>query len=43
VSLNNARVEPALFLSRDVRDQIMSSLPAAQGGAAAEPVPPRCD
>jgi hypothetical protein len=43
VSLNNARVEPALFLSRDVRDQVMSSLPAARGGAAAEPAPPRCD
>src|SRR5205814_7197438 len=43
VSLNNARVDPALFLSRDVRDQVMSSLPAARGGAAAEPAPPRCD
>src|SRR6266568_1111003 len=40
VSLNNARVDPALFLSRDVRDQVMSSLPAARGGAAAEPAPP---
>src|SRR6266581_2698389 len=43
VSLNNARVDPALFLSRDVRDQVMSSLPAARGAAAAEPAPPRCD
>jgi murein DD-endopeptidase MepM/ murein hydrolase activator NlpD len=43
VSLNNARVEPALFLARGVRDQVLSSLPAAQGGAAAEPAPPRCD
>ena len=43
VSLNNARVDPALFLSRDVRDQVMSSLPAARGGATAEPAPPRCD
>ncbi len=43
VSLNNARVDPALFLSREVRDQVMSSLPAARGGAAAEPAPPRCD
>src|SRR5216683_6972420 len=43
VSLNNARVDPALFLSRDVRDRVMSSLPAARGGAAAEPAPPRCD
>src|SRR5713226_8634362 len=43
VSLNNARVDPALFLARDVRDRVMSSLPAARGGAAAEPAPPRCD
>jgi len=43
VSLNNARVDPALFLSREVRDQVMSSLPAARSGAAAEPAPPRCD
>src|SRR5712691_1300258 len=43
VSLNNARVDPALFLARDVRDRVMSSLPAAKGGAAAEPAPPRCD
>src|SRR6266571_714811 len=43
VSLNNARVDPALFVSRDVRDQVMSSLPAARGGAAAEAAPPRCD
>jgi len=43
VSLNNARVDPALFVSRDVRDQVVSSLPAARGGAAAEPAPPRCD
>src|SRR5207302_8702322 len=35
VSLNNARVDPALFLSREVRDQVMSSLPAARGDAAA--------
>jgi murein DD-endopeptidase MepM/ murein hydrolase activator NlpD len=43
VSLNNARVDPALFLSREVRDQVMSSLPAARDGAAAQPAPPRCD
>ena len=43
VSLNNARVDPVLFLSRDVRDQVMSSLPAARGDAAAESPPPRCD
>src|SRR3989475_1104971 len=43
VSLNNARVDPALFVSRDVRDQVVSSLPAARGGAAAEPAPPRCE
>ncbi|TMG71733.1 MAG: M23 family metallopeptidase [Betaproteobacteria bacterium] len=43
VSLNNARVDPALFLPREVRDQVMSSLPAARGDAAAESPPPRCD
>jgi murein DD-endopeptidase MepM/ murein hydrolase activator NlpD len=43
VSLNNARVDPALFLPSEVRDQVMSSLPAARDAAAAEPAPPRCD
>ncbi|HEX4797783.1 MAG TPA: peptidoglycan DD-metalloendopeptidase family protein [Burkholderiales bacterium] len=43
VSLNNARVDPALFLPREVRDQVMSSLPAARSDTAAEPAPPRCD
>ena len=40
VSLNNARVDPALFLSREVREQIFAGYPpAAQPAAAAAPIP----
>jgi len=43
VSLNNARVDPALFLSSEVRKQDPSGLrPAALGGASAESAPIRC-
>jgi hypothetical protein len=43
VSLNNARVDPALFLSREVRKQDFAGLqPAALGGASAESAPIRC-
>ena len=43
VSLNNARVDPALFLSSDVRKQDAAGLsPAALGGASAESAPVRC-
>lgn len=40
VSLNNARVDPALFLSREVRERIFAGYPpAAQPAAAAVPIP----
>ena len=40
VSLNNARVDPALFLSREVREQIFAGYPpSAQPAAAAAPIP----
>jgi len=43
VSLNNARVDPALFLSSEVRKQDSAGLrPAALGGASAESTPIRC-
>jgi len=43
VSLNNARVDPALFLSSEVRKQDSSGLrPAALGGASAEAAPIPC-
>jgi hypothetical protein len=43
VSLNNARVDPALFLSSEVRKQDSAGLqPAALGGAAAQAAPVQC-
>jgi murein DD-endopeptidase MepM/ murein hydrolase activator NlpD len=40
VSLNNARVDPALFLSREVRERIFAGFPqAAQPAGTAVPVP----
>jgi murein DD-endopeptidase MepM/ murein hydrolase activator NlpD len=43
VSLNNARVDPALFLSSEVRKQDASGLhPAALGGALAGSAPIQC-
>jgi len=43
VSLNNARVDPELFLSSEVRKQDAAGLrPAALGGAPAESAPVRC-
>jgi len=43
VSLNNARVDPALFLSSEARKQDLAGLrPAALGGAPAESAPVRC-
>ena len=43
VSLNNARVDPALFLSSEVRKQDYSGLrPAALGGALAGSAPIQC-
>ena len=43
VSLNNARVDPALFLSSEVRKQDSLGLrPSALGGASAESTPIRC-
>jgi murein DD-endopeptidase MepM/ murein hydrolase activator NlpD len=43
VSLNNARVDPALFLSSEVRKQDSAGLrPAALGGASAESAPVQC-
>jgi murein DD-endopeptidase MepM/ murein hydrolase activator NlpD len=43
VSLNNARVDPTLFLSSEVRKQDSAGLrPAALGGASAESAPVRC-
>jgi hypothetical protein len=43
VSLNNARVDPALFLSSEVRKQDSAGLrPAALGGAPGESAPVQC-
>jgi murein DD-endopeptidase MepM/ murein hydrolase activator NlpD len=43
VSLNNARVDPALFLSSEIRKGGAPGLqPASLGGAAADPAPVRC-
>jgi len=43
VSLNNARVDPALFLSSEVRKQDSTGLrPAALGGASAGSAPVQC-
>jgi len=42
VSLNNARVDPALFLPRPVREQEFARYIPAQGGASIEPGPDRC-
>jgi murein DD-endopeptidase MepM/ murein hydrolase activator NlpD len=43
VSLNNARVDPALFLSSEVRKQGAPGLVStALGGASGETAPPRC-
>src|SRR5438876_7339782 len=43
VSLNNARVDPALFLSNEIRTQDSSGLrPAALGGASAGSAPIQC-
>jgi murein DD-endopeptidase MepM/ murein hydrolase activator NlpD len=43
VSLNNARVDPALFLSGEARKQGSPGLqPASLGGAPADPAPVRC-
>jgi murein DD-endopeptidase MepM/ murein hydrolase activator NlpD len=44
VSLNNARVDPALFLSGEARKEGSPGLqPASLGGAAADPAPVRCE
>lgn len=44
VSLNNARVDPALFLSDETRKQGSPGLqPASLGGAPAAPAPFRCE
>jgi peptidase M23-like protein len=44
VSLNNARVDPALFLSGEVRKEGSPGLqPASLGGALADPAPVRCE
>jgi murein DD-endopeptidase MepM/ murein hydrolase activator NlpD len=42
VSLNNARVDPALFLPSEVRRGSPGLQPAALGGASADPAPVRC-
>jgi murein DD-endopeptidase MepM/ murein hydrolase activator NlpD len=42
VSLNNARVDPALFLPREVRKGSPGLQPAALGGVSADPAPVRC-
>jgi murein DD-endopeptidase MepM/ murein hydrolase activator NlpD len=42
VSLNNARVDPGLFLSGEAREQVLAGFqPAAPGGASAQS--PKCD
>ncbi len=42
VSLNNARVDPGLFLSGEAREQVLAGFqPAARGGASAQS--PQCD
>ena len=44
VSLNNARVDPTLFLSSEVRKQGLAGLqPAALGGVSAESAPIQCN
>jgi hypothetical protein len=44
VSLNNVRVDPALFLPRESRGELLTGfLPAARGGAAAASAPSRCE
>jgi murein DD-endopeptidase MepM/ murein hydrolase activator NlpD len=43
VSLNNARVDPALFLSNEVRKQDTAGLQPAALGGAPEPAPVRCE
>ena len=43
VSLNNARVDPALFLSSEVRKQDAPGLQPAALGGAAESAPVRCE
>jgi hypothetical protein len=44
VSLNNARVDPALFLSRGARGQSWGGVHStALGGAPADPAPVRCE
>ena len=43
VSLNNVRVDPALFLPREFRGELLTGFPlAAEGGAAAASAPGRC-
>jgi murein DD-endopeptidase MepM/ murein hydrolase activator NlpD len=43
VSLNDARVDPALFLPSEIRKQLLPGyLPAAYGGVAAQAVTPGC-
>jgi murein DD-endopeptidase MepM/ murein hydrolase activator NlpD len=43
VSLNNARVDPALFLSSETRKQDAAGLQPAALGGSAEPAPVRCE
>ena len=44
VSLNNARVDPTLFLSSEVRKQGLAGLqPAALGGVSTESAPIQCN
>jgi len=43
VSLNNVRVDPALFLPRESRGELLSFLPTARGGAAVASAPSRCE
>lgn len=44
VSLNNTRIDPALFLSRDAREQIRPGLRrTGQGSVYAEPAPAACN
>jgi murein DD-endopeptidase MepM/ murein hydrolase activator NlpD len=42
VSLNNARVDPALFLPSEIRKQELAGLQPPALGGAAEPAPVRC-
>ena len=44
VSLNNARVDPALFLPGEIRKEVLAGFqPAARFGASAQSAPPKCD